>query len=117
MRSDQAISLALALTLLGATTAFADMPPRKFDYTPKIHVVKHKVAYGQADALCKKIYKRRHGEVKHSYARFGCTIYGDGKPPEIVYSYDPTGADKDMANNVLRHEYGHVNGWNSAHSN
>lgn len=103
---------------LTASPAFANMPPKEFDHVPTVRVIKHKVAYGQAAAMCDSILMRRFGRHDSSPARYGCTIKNrDGSKPEIVYSYDPTGKDPKMADNTLRHEYGHVNGWPANHPN
>lgn len=104
------------VALAVATPAFANMPPKEFDHKPTVHVNKHRVAYGKAAAKCNEIYMKRFGEHYPTKPRYGCTITGEGGI-DVVYSYDPTGKDKKMAENTLRHEYGHVNGWPSDHPN
>lgn len=110
--------LALPISLFLASPAFANMPPKEFDHAPTVKVIKHRVAYGQAFAMCDKIYMRRFGLHYPNPPRYGCTIKDrDGNNPEVVYSYDPTGKDPKMADNSLRHEIGHVNGWPKNHPN
>lgn len=111
--------------LLVCSPAFASMPPKGYDHPYAGKLPKHRVAYGNAYAMCDKISMRRFGtHYPMSFAMidgrklYGCTIKNkDGTKPEIVYSYDPTGKDPKMEDNTFRHERGHANGWPSNHPN
>lgn len=79
-----------------------------------------RVAYGGAKMECDRISYERYGqpypasETADGSTLLGCLIrdLGNGNPV-IVYSYDRTRTD--LANQILRHEIGHLMGWPGDH--
>lgn len=110
-------TLIALLIAMVATPALANMPPKEYDHKPSVYVNKHRVAYGQAAAKCNEIHMKLYGTRYPTKPRYGCNMVSSDGRVDVVYSYDPTGKDKRMANNTLRHEYGHINGWPEDHPN
>lgn len=87
-----------------AMIAALEMPPKQYDYPPRREVVVHVASPSVVDEACGKslevLLRRLEGKP--------VTILGcwDGK---VIYVRNDLTA-KARAK-VLRHEYGHVNGW------
>lgn len=109
---------AIRILLVMTIPAQANMPPAKYDkpYTQG-ETVSYLVEYGKAWTMCARIHKKLgYGAYPQEYKRignrylFGCQMF-EGSTCHIVYSYDPSGNDPLMKNNVFRHERAHCNGW------
>ena len=105
----------LAAMFIIPTVAFAQMPPKKYDHPFDGKLVEHVVKYGEAWKKCQQLDPSRTSpKMKAGRHLYGCSIGGklDGsKTCTIVYSYDPSGRDPKMKDNVFRHERAHCSGW------
>lgn len=107
---------ALIALLLMTTAAAAQMPPASMDLG----------THAMSEAQLKGVYREHFGHKRFDRVTFirvpfgqaqkacqegeplyGCDIQWQDGTSTIVYSFDPTGADPYMANNVLRHEFAH----------
>lgn len=112
--------------LLVCSPAFAGMPPKEFDHPFAGKITKHLVPYHPGSkavvAMCKKLAVKWGSPYAGSdpLPKYGCSFGGKLAGlnyGEIVYSVDPTGADRAMKDNTFRHERGHLNGWPVNHPN
>jgi len=108
----------IALMLI-ATPAFAGMPPAKYDKPYGGALTEWRVPLGKATAKCNALARDLGHPADNPRMVNGRALYGCAYPLKgecfIVYSFDPSGADKRMADNVRRHETAHCNGWPSHH--
>lgn len=105
--------------MLITTPALAGMPPAKYDRPYEGTLSEWRVPLGEAASKCNTL-ARDLGEVANNpYKVAGRPLYGCAYPYDgecfIVYSFDPSGEDPKMADNVRRHEVAHCNKWPSHH--
>lgn len=110
----------IAIAVIAATAvALAGMPPSKYDKPYGGRLVEWKVPLGRAAAKCNGLARDLGQTPNHPYRIDGRPLYGCAYPFKgecyIVWSFDPSGRDKAMADNVRRHEIGHCNGWPAGH--
>lgn len=113
------ISIAICALLMSASASGAGMPPEKYEHAYKGNLFEKEVPLKGAAKECNKLGKRFKNTEIHPERKNGRPLYGCAYPRKgecyIVYSYDPSGNDKDMASNVRRHEIAHCNGWPADH--
>lgn len=104
--------------LLSTVPALAEMPPASMDLG----------SHSMSEAQVIGVYREHFGHARFDSVRlvrvpngsawlhcfepakcpmFGCDLEMESGEHVVVYSFDPTGADPYMANNVLRHEFAH----------
>lgn len=109
----------IVLLALVATHANAGMPPANYDKPYNGALSEWRVALGRAASKCNALARDLGEPANNPLMIGGRSLYGCAYPYKgecfIVYSYDPSGKDAKMADNVRRHEVAHCNGWPSWH--
>lgn len=99
--------------------AFAGMPPAKYDRPYMGELSEWRVPLGRAAAKCNALARDLGQPATHPARIDGRPLYGCAYPGKgfcfIVWSFDPSGRDPHMADNVRRHEIAHCNGWPAHH--
>jgi len=110
---------AVGALLFVATPALAGMPPEKYDRSYNGELSEWRVPLGKAASKCNSLAHDLGQPADNPHAIAGRPLYGCAYSFKgkcfIVWSFDPSGRDKTMADNVRRHEVAHCNGWSANH--
>ena len=98
------ITAALAAFLNGISPSDIPLPPERYDYIPKRAIEIEFTPFWGIKLTCKRTGKR-YMKTKV----LGCYPLGSDK------IYVVKGMPRKLERRVIRHEYGHVNGWSKHH--
>lgn len=117
MKTAEVAAFAYLLGFVG--DALAGMPPAKYDRPYMDELSEWRVPLGRAAAKCNALARDLGQPATHPARIAGRPLYGCAYPGKgfcfIVWSFDPSGRDPHMADNVRRHEVAHCNGWPAHH--